>query len=429
MVRTTGSRWREPPVPPGRRCCCCRGCRPRPGRPAGTARWADALQALGVTVSSAPAAAAADLVVVRRARERAARAGPSSCCWTGATRSAACGGPGSRCGPTPPSADPAGPSGSCTRSGPPPRSPMEAPAAGTPAARWSRWSAAAPAARTSASPLAVRWTRPPCAAAGTHRDGDPCCWRAAAGRAGGAPSWSRRGPGRSGAVVKVRALAGRERGPGGAAGAATTRRPRRPGRRRPAPAGAGSARAAVLVRRVGPRGHGRCPTSSARRRPAWPRPAGGGGRAGGRALAEHDADWRPEDVDAPAARCGPSRLGAAAARASPACQACSSTVTSGPGATSSSSGGGFGVIDWETAREPELPLTDLLPLLCLALAAARPRAGPRRRTSCGCARVRRPTAPGCLLGCVTTAAASVSGWTRRGDSPGWPGGTRPPCGW
>jgi hypothetical protein len=32
---------------------------------------------------------------------------------------------------------------------------------------------------------------------------------------------------------------------------------------------------------------------------------------------------------------------------------------------------GFGVIDWETATEPELPLTDLLPLLGLALAGRR----------------------------------------------------------
>jgi hypothetical protein len=32
---------------------------------------------------------------------------------------------------------------------------------------------------------------------------------------------------------------------------------------------------------------------------------------------------------------------------------------------------GLAIIDWETACEPELPLTDLLPMLCLALAAGR----------------------------------------------------------
>jgi thiamine kinase-like enzyme len=38
---------------------------------------------------------------------------------------------------------------------------------------------------------------------------------------------------------------------------------------------------------------------------------------------------------------------------------------------------GFSIIDWETAAEPELPLTDVLPLLCNALAALR---GHRRPT-------------------------------------------------
>jgi hypothetical protein len=36
----------------------------------------------------------------------------------------------------------------------------------------------------------------------------------------------------------------------------------------------------------------------------------------------------------------------------------------------------FCVIDWETAVERELPLTDLLPMLCYALAAARGQSGP-----------------------------------------------------